>query len=288
MAITRWFAQRVTSPLTGETLTSTALVPEKALRAEIASAAKDRLETEEGTSFFACPFCGEESCGSRSVCRTKYERQLRSDAAFGAAARRRRWIEGNVLPSAERALRSGPIGAGALMLGAFSVGAVGAIVGGVASSLTEVATGGAEIARGVAEAAQSAAQSASRAAFPPPPRENGDGEEEDDDEDDAAEHSRASWSRGCFKIASGAVLVPVASASIAAMFAVGAAAGSVALATGILTEIGSSFVSALRLTANAIAGETSQAAHDASPPPANNGVVDNEPNNGLVLAGPAL
>ena len=248
LAITRWFAQRVTSPLTGETLVSTTLTPQKALRAEIAAAARGRND-EESLSYFACPFCGDASCPSRSACRNKYERQLRSDAAYGAAARRRRWIEGNVLPSAERALRSGPVGAGALMLGAFSVGAVGAIVGGVVSSVAEVASGGAEIARGVVDSAASA----SRAAFPA-----ARGREEEDE--DVVNEQRPSWSRGCFKIASGAVLVPVASASIAAMFAVGAAAGSVALATGIIKEIGSSLVNAVRVTANAISGD-----HDATP-----------------------
>ena len=49
--------------------------------------------------------------------------------------------------------------------------------------------------------------------------------------------ARASCSRGCIKIASGAVLVPVATVTVAAVFAVGAACGSVTLAAGIVKEL---------------------------------------------------
>uniref|UniRef100_A0A7S3JS34 Uncharacterized protein n=1 Tax=Aureoumbra lagunensis TaxID=44058 RepID=A0A7S3JS34_9STRA len=165
------------------------------------------------------------------------------------------------------------------MVGAFSIGAVGAIVGGAASSIAEVASGGIEIARGIVDVASRA----SRAAFPPDDDNNNaintsqeQGSDEikeeendtresftditerrNDDDEEFSDEQRPSWSRGCFKIASGAVLVPVASCSIAAMFAVGAACGSIALAGGVLKEIGSSLVSAARLTANAISGNHS-------------------------------
>ncbi|KAJ8599085.1 hypothetical protein CTAYLR_009652 [Chrysophaeum taylorii] len=223
LAIERWFAQRATSPLTGSSLESTSVEALPELQMAIRTFAESRRDTDDGQLYFACPFCNAD-CANRAACKAKYEKQLRSDAAFGAAARRRRWIEGTLLPSAERVLRTGPVSAGALMVGAFSVGAVGAIVGGVASSVAEVVSGGIELAHGLADSLTGAS----------------------DDED------RPSWARGCFKIASGAVLVPVASASIAAMFALGAAAGSVALATGILKELANAAIHTVRLTSNAI------------------------------------
>mmetsp|Transcript_8158 Transcript_8158/g.24426 ORF Transcript_8158/g.24426 Transcript_8158/m.24426 type:complete len:680 (+) Transcript_8158:327-2366(+) len=131
LAITRWFAQRLASPMTGAALASAELEALPELRDRIYAWAVARRGTAEGAAYFACQYCNELSCKDRGGCREAFERQVRSDAAYGAAARRRRWIEGHVLPSAERALRSGPAGAGALMLGAFAVGAVGALVGGV-------------------------------------------------------------------------------------------------------------------------------------------------------------
>lgn len=229
LAIERWFAQRQTSPLTGETLASSALTPAAPLQKDIRDYAEANRTSPDGEAYFACAYCHEPSCCSRAQCKAKYERQLRTDAAFGAAARRRRWIEGTVLPSAERVLRSGPVSAGALMVGAFSVGAVGALLGGVASSVAEVLSGGAELAHGLIDSI------AFRLGAPV-----------DDDED------RPSVQRGCFKIASGAFLVPVASASIAAVFALGAAAGSIALATGILKELAQATLHAARATSNAL------------------------------------
>ncbi|KAH8064540.1 ubiquitin-protein transferase [Aureococcus anophagefferens] len=233
LAITRWFAQRLTSPMTGAALADGALEPQDALRERIYDWAVARRGSPASRDYFSCAYCGDERCLDRDGCREAFERQVRTDAAYGAAARRRRWIEGNVLPGAERALRSGPAGAGALMLGAFAVGAVGAVLGGAASSLAEVATGGAEVAAGVADALSGAAapawdalggcRAAGRAAA-------------------AARRSRRRRSRrqrdarvlrGCIKIASGAVLVPVATVTVAAVFAVGAACGSVTLAAGI-------------------------------------------------------
>jgi len=127
LAITRWFAQRVTSPMTGAALASTDLVPQEALRARIYAWALAKRATPEGAAYFSCHYCGDACCADRRGCRERYEASVRSDAArgsgaayatapsradppprrYGAAARRRRWIEGNVLPPAERALRSG-------------------------------------------------------------------------------------------------------------------------------------------------------------------------------------
>ncbi|KAH8054595.1 hypothetical protein JL721_10479 [Aureococcus anophagefferens] len=63
---------------------------------------------------------------------------------------------------------------------------------------------------------------------------------------------RASCSRGCIKIASGAVLVPVATVTVAAVFAVGAACGSVTLAAGIVKELVGGGVDAASMTYAAI------------------------------------
>ncbi|KAH8087680.1 ubiquitin-protein transferase [Aureococcus anophagefferens] len=295
LAITRWFAQRLTSPMTGAALADGALEPQDALRERIYDWAVARRGSPASRDYFSCAYCGDERCLDRDGCREAFERQVRTDAAYGAAARRRRWIEGNVLPGAERALRSGPAGAGALMLGAFAVGAVGAVLGGAASSLAEVATGGAEVAAGVADALSGAAAPAwdarrllrrrsrrrrrrsrrrvrrrrpsparrrrgpaaaaaaargrrrgprGAAAAPPLPtpafsrRPRGD--------------ARASCSRGCIKIASGAVLVPVATVTVAAVFAVGAACGSVTLAAGIAKELVGGGVDAASMTYAAI------------------------------------
>lgn len=228
LAIERWFAQRSTSPMTGAIMEKTTLEPLCDLRQEIANFAQAVRDTPDGELYFACSYCNKTDC-SGNGCKARYERQLRSDAAFGAAARRRRWIEDTLLPSAERILRSGPVAAGALMVGAFSVGVVGAILGGVASSVAEVVSGSIELAHGLAESFTS-------------PRQD-----QDDEDDD-----RPSWSRGCFKIASGAVLVPVASASMAAMFALGVAAGSLALATGVVNELANAAVRTARLTSDVL------------------------------------
>jgi len=284
-------------------LSSTALVPQRELRLAIAAAARKRKKTEEGAAYFSCPFCGNPGCTRQqhAQCRAKFERQLRADAAFGAAARRRRWLEGHVLPSAERALRSGPVGAGALMVGAFSVGAVGAILGGVASSLVEVVSGGYEVCRGVADAATrsglfaagagtaaaaaasssrtptDASSSSSRRRLTGNDADNNDDDDDDEDADDAEYYyyasddagvtdadQRPSWSRGCVKIASGAVLVPVAASSIAVMFAVGAAAGGVALATGILRELGHATIVTVRAAGQALTSSSSSSPSSSS------------------------
>jgi len=300
LAITRWFAQRLTSPMTGAALADGALEPQDALRERIYDWAVARRGSPASRDYFSCAYCGDERCLDRDGCREAFERQVRTDAAYGAAARRRRWIEGNVLPGAERALRSGPAGAGALMLGAFAVGAVGAVLGGAASSLAEVATGGAEVAAGVADALSGAAApawdalggcsapqvappppaaplapataSAAAVAGPPPPR--GLPPPPPPRAGDAADRAapppaapplptpafsrrprgdaRASCSRGCIKIASGAVLVPVATVTVAAVFAVGAACGSVTLAAGIVKELVGGGVDAASMTYAAI------------------------------------
>lgn len=216
LAIERWFAQRQTSPMNGTIVTSVKLESLPELQENILQVAEALRDSPDGQQYFSCPYCNSppKKCPG-TACKNRYERQLRSDANFGAAARRRRWIEGTLVPSAERVLRSGPVAAGALMVGAFSVGAVWAVIGGAASSVAQVVSGGFELCT---------------CAF-------------QGDEDDPP-----SISRGCFKIASGAVLVPVASVSVAAMFAVGVAAGSLALATGVVNELANAALHTARLS----------------------------------------
>ena len=158
-AITRWFSQRLSSPLTGEQLDSGRLDPCDGLRKRAEAWAAAHRHTREGAAFFGCRYCGDARCPHPEECQKTFESKARLDAAYGAAVRRRAWFEGNVLPPAERALQSGPAGAGALMTGACLVGAVGALLGGVASSVAEVA--GME--RGVRIAAASFARVASMA-----------------------------------------------------------------------------------------------------------------------------
>ena len=138
-AITRWFSQRLSSPLTGEQLDSGRLDPVDGLRKRAEAWAAAHRHTREGAAFFGCRYCGDARCPHPEECQKTFESKARLDAAYGAAVRRRAWFEGNVLPPAERALQSGPAGAGALMTGACLVGAVGALLGGVASSVAEVA-----------------------------------------------------------------------------------------------------------------------------------------------------
>ena len=138
-AITRWFSQRLSSPLTGEQLDSGRLDPCDGLRKRAEAWAAAHRHTREGAAFFGCRYCGDARCPHPEECQKTFESQTKRDAAYGAAVRRRAWFEGNVLPPAERALQSGPAGAGALMTGACLVGAVGALLGGVASSVAEVA-----------------------------------------------------------------------------------------------------------------------------------------------------
>ena len=138
-AITRWFSQRLSSPLTGEQLDSGRLDPCDGLRKRAEAWAAAHRHTREGAAFFGCRYCGDARCPHPEECQKTFESKARLDAAYGAALRRRAWFEGNVLPPAERALQSGPAGAGALMTGACLVGAVGALLGGVASSVAEVA-----------------------------------------------------------------------------------------------------------------------------------------------------
>ena len=156
-AITRWFSQRLSSPLTGEQLDSGRLDPVDGLRKRAEAWAAAHRHTREGAAFFGCRYCGDARCPHPEECQKTFESQTKRDAAYGAAVRRRAWFEGNVLPPAERALQSGPAGAGALMTGACLVGAVGALLGGVASSVAEVAG----IERGVRIAAASCARVAS-------------------------------------------------------------------------------------------------------------------------------
>ena len=44
--------------------------------------------------------------------RAEYERALAADASYGRSARRRQWVEANVVPTAERALRAGDAAGG--------------------------------------------------------------------------------------------------------------------------------------------------------------------------------
>mmetsp|Transcript_5555 Transcript_5555/g.23060 ORF Transcript_5555/g.23060 Transcript_5555/m.23060 type:complete len:597 (+) Transcript_5555:56-1846(+) len=128
-----------------------------------------------------------------------------------------------------------------------------------------------------AAATPDASSSSSRRRLTGNDADNNDDDDDDEDADDAEYYyyasddagvtdadQRPSWSRGCVKIASGAVLVPVAASSIAVMFAVGAAAGGVALATGILRELGHATIVTVRAAGQALTSSSSSSPSSSS------------------------
>lgn len=270
-AIKRWFSQRLSSPLTGEALTSAELEPIDELRERATAWATANRHTTEGAAYFGCRYCGEARCPQPDACRHIFEAKTRQDRAYGAAVRRRAWLEGNVLPPAERALQAGPAGAGALMMGAGLVGAVGVLLGGVASSLCEVTGGGIEVVAGLGSQlvdAGSAALYGSDAGAPPAadgvvtPRvdpslaDAGDdavvsiwrrtrlrGQLVDDgsptpfDRYHGIDPLRPSATRGCARMASAVTVLPVATVAATATCVVGVAVGAVTMTCGVAKEI---------------------------------------------------
>ncbi|KAK7233055.1 hypothetical protein SO694_00039142 [Aureococcus anophagefferens] len=184
----RWFAQRLTSPMTGAALADGALEPQDALRERIYDWAVARRGSPASATTRGA-YCGDEAVPRRGGCREAFERQCvgggrrRPAAAAGPAA----------AAAAARGRRRGP-----------------------------------------------------RAA--PPPRAATDASVLRGARCDA----RVVLARGYIKIASGAVLVPVATVTVAAVFAVGAACGSVTLAAGIVKELVGGGVDAASMTYAAI------------------------------------
>ena len=273
-AITRWFSQRLSSPLTGEQLDSGQLDPVDGLRKRAEEWANQHRHTREGAAFFGCRYCGDARCPHPEECQKTFESQMKRDAMYGAALRRRAWFEGNVLPPAERALQSGPAGAGALMTGACLVGAVGALLGGVASSVAEVAGGGIEIVCGVGsqivEAGSSAAAGlhGSDAGAPPAPDTTvevwrrtrlrdqlvGDETATPFDRYHNLDPSRPSATRGCARIASAVTVLPVATVAATATCVVGVAVGAVTMTCGIVKEVVSGAAGAVTAAGEQLSG----------------------------------
>lgn len=271
-AIKRWFSQRLSSPLTGEALTSAELEPVDELLERTTAWATANRHTTDGAAYFGCRYCGEARCPQLDACRHIFEAKTRQDRAYGAAVRRRAWLEGNVLPPAERALHAGPAGAGALMMGAGLVGAVGVLLGGVASSLCEVTGGGIEVVAGLGSQLVDAGSSAlygSAAVGAPPAADGGvtprvdpsladagddavvsiwrrtrlrgqlvdDGSPTPFDRYHGIDPSRPSATRGCARMASAVTVLPVATVAATATCVVGVAVGAVTMTVGVAKEI---------------------------------------------------
>ena len=65
LAITRWFAQRLTSPMTGAALESPELTPVDDLRERVYRWAVARRGSTASKDYFSCQYCGESGCRDR-------------------------------------------------------------------------------------------------------------------------------------------------------------------------------------------------------------------------------